>query len=93
MRLKVKEENMPGNKPRALIDVAETGKGFVMEDCEFQLNGRDRPILETKAENTRVIRLKVMTALSKIKERKWLWGFVMPLTIALLVKGIGILFF
>lgn len=81
------------NKPRAFINVTEKGKNFTMEDCEFRLGNSNRPIIEKKAENTRVIRLKVVEALAQLKERKWLWMIIIPLAIALLAKGIGIFIF
>ena len=38
------------NKP--LIDVKKGGTNFHMEDCEFDMGESERPILETKADNT-----------------------------------------
>jgi hypothetical protein len=74
-------------KQNPFIRVTEKGKNFKLIDSEFQLNGSNRPILETSAENTQVIRTRVITGLETIKKHKWLSALLVTV-----VAGLVLLF-
>ncbi len=52
---------MATKNPKPLINVKEGGANFRMVDCEFQMGSSDRPIIETKADNTQIESTKVTT--------------------------------
>ncbi len=81
------------NEPRPFINVTDKGNDFTMEDCEFQLGNSNRSVIETRAENTKVIRLKVTATMNKLKERKWFWCIVIPLATGLILIVIKQLLF
>ena len=75
------------NKP--LIDVKKGGTNFQMEDCDFEMGESERPILETKADNTRIKSTRVSTSTSNNPSywdnwsdgKKWAMGILSALII------------
>lgn len=75
---------MTEKTPKPLINVKETARNFRMTDCEFQMGDSARPVLETKAENTRVEGTKV-TIHRASNSGRWsdlFWKVLVPLAVA-----------
>jgi len=72
---------MATKTPKPLINVKEGGRNFRMVNCEFEMGDSERPILETKAENTKVEGTKVVTAQASASGRwhRLIWYILAPL--------------
>ena len=82
------------NKPnKPLINVKEGGTNFSIEDSEFRMGDSERPILETKAKNTKLKGTKVSLSDSQSEgiSEKLIWKIVVPIVVTV-IGGI-ILFF
>jgi len=66
---------------RAFINVNEKAKNFKMIDCEFHTGESSRPILNSDAEGTKVLGLKVFNGLQETVQSKWFWYFVIPILV------------
>ncbi len=75
------------NKP--LINVKKGGTNFQMEDCEFDMGESERPIMETKADNTKIKGTKVTTSTSSTSSfwSKVSWKIVVPILV-IIIGGI-----
>ena len=74
---------------KPLIDVKKGGTNFKMEDCEFDMRESERPILETKADNTKIKGTKVTTS-SSSTSGFWTnvsWKIIVPILV-IVIGGI-----